>query len=254
MSALKLKIDAEAIAAQFGEVKQQVQAALEEGVKSLASMTHAKTLELAQQRLKSSRKQYTDNLTFEEVMPGVWVVSLGEPALWIEEGRKSGSMVQDLLRKNAKMAKDGTKYKAIPFDHGKAPTQMPAKAQEIVAQLKRELKKEGIPFKGIERDASGNPRLGVLHRLNLDSAKPTKKATTPALSGLTITQRMTSRGIIRRDIMTFRMVSEKHIQDGRWMHPGRQGDKLMDLALMWAEDVWEKDIMPSILDKYLDQS
>ena len=249
---LKLQIDAEGIAREFGEVKQAVKASLEEGVRALAAMTHAKTAELAAQRLRSTRKTYMDNLSFAEVVPGVWVVTLEEPALWIEEGRRSGSMIDDLLRKNYKIAKDGSRYRAIPFDHGKAPQSMPMKALEIVTQLKRELKARNIPFKGIERDTQGNPRLGVLHRLNLESEHPTPRARFPALHGLRISQNMNSQGKVSRSLMTFRIVSDKHKADGRWNHPGRTGDKLMDLAMTWAEDLWEREIMPSILDKYLD--
>lgn len=249
---IEIKIDTEGLASGFAnELKQEVQAALQEGVRSLAAMTHAKTAELAQQRLRSTRKKYVDELGFEEVAPGLWVVSLGEPALWIEEGRKAGSMLPDLLRRNYKIAKDGTKYRVIPFEHTAPPSSLGPKALEIVQQLKGELKSRGIPFKKVERGPDGKPIMGVVHRIDIPSKRPTRRASTEALAGVTVVQRMGRGGNVRRDILTFRVASEKHAADGRWVHPGSQGHNLMDLAAEWALDVWERDVMPEILERYL---
>lgn len=250
MSNLRFFVNAEAIAEVFGEIKAEVQEAVNQGVKQVASMTHAKTQELASAKLQSTRQTYLDNLKFEEVENGIWVVSLDKPALWIEEGRKAGDMTRDLLRNNAKTAKDGSKYKVIPFDHGKAPSQTPASALMFVNQVKAELESREIPYKKIEYNSDGSPRLGRLHTIkDINSVKPSKRASYGALDSLTIYQRKLPSGMVRRDIMTFRVVSSKH-RGSKWIHPGFEPKKFMDEALEWAEKIFNDEIMPSILEKY----
>jgi hypothetical protein len=249
MNNLKFTINAEEMAAAFGEMKQAVETALTKGVQSLASMTHQKTIELANAKLKSTRKIYTDNLSFEQVAPSIWVVSLSEPALWIEEGRKAGSMVDDLLRKGAKTSKDGNRYKAIPFEHSKPSSQQTSGQKDLVALIKSTLKTYGLGVKKIEYDQKGSPRVGRLHSFNINSPFPSPRASTPALFGLTVYQSKTPGGNVRRDVMTFRMVSDKH-KGNKWIHPGRDADKFMDAALAWAEKEWEQNVLPSILKEF----
>ncbi len=250
MSNLRFFVNAEAIAESFGELKQEVQEAITQGVKQLASMTHAKTQELASEKLQSTRQTYLDNLEFEEIQEGIWVVSLDQPALWIEEGRKSGDMTEDLLRKNAKTAKDGSKYKAIPFDQARSPSQTPMSALMFANQVKAELKSRKIPYKKIEYNQDGSPRLGRLHTIkDISSLRPSERASHGALDSLTIYQRKLPSGKIRRDIMTFRVVSSKH-KGSKWIHPGLEPKKFMDEALEWAEKIFNDEIMPSIMEKY----
>lgn len=229
--------------------KEEAQKAIEDAVKQLSAMTHAKVVELAQEKLKTTRKVYTDNLDYAEVAPGVWVVSLDQPALWIEEGRKSGSMVEDLLRNNAKTAKDGSRYKAIPFEHSKKPSEMDPFARNLVAKIRSELKKANIPFKKLELNPDGSPRIGKLHTMNISSPHPSSRASHEALAGLTIYQTKTSKGNVRRDIMTFRVVSSKH-EGKKWIHPGRDGEKFFEKALEWAEKEWESSILPQIMERF----
>lgn len=246
---LKFFINAEELAKSLNEFKEEAQKALEEGVRQLSVMTHAKVVELAQEKLKSTRKTYTDNLDYEEVSPGVWVVSLDKPALWIEEGRKSGDMTEDLLRKNAKVSKDGSRYKSIPFEHSKPPSQMDPFSRMLVDKVKFELKKANIPFKKLELDPKGSPRLGKLHTLNISSPFPSSRASHEALHGLTIYQTMGPKGKVRRDILTFRTVSDKH-KGKKWIHPGKEGEKFFEKALEWAEKEWETSILPEIMSRF----
>jgi hypothetical protein len=250
MPNLRFFVDAEAIAKEFGELKKEVEEALTQGVKQVASMTHAKTQELASEKLKSTRQLYLNNLEFKEIEMGIWVVSLDQPALFIEEGRKSGSMIPDLLRRNAKTAKDGSRYKAIPFQHNKPPSQTPRKSEEIVSLVKSELKARNIPYKKIEYNADGSPRLGRLHVIkDIQSPRPSARASHGVLDSLTIYQTKLPSGKIRRDIMTFRVASTKH-EGSKWIHPGMEGKKFMDEALEWAEKIFNDEILPSILEKY----
>lgn len=246
---LKFFVNAQQIADQMDNFKEEIKAAVEESVRQLSAMTHAKVVELAQSNLTSTRKIYTDNLDYKEVVPGLWVVSLDQPALWIEDGRKAGDMTADLLKKGAHVAKDGSRYKAIPFDYGKPSSQMDPSTRMLVSKIKSELKKAGIPFKKIEYNADGSPRIGKLHTLNISSPHPSPRASHPALAGLTIYQSKGANGKIRRDIMTFRTVSDHH-KGTKWIHPGRDAEHFFEQALQWAEEQWERDILPQVLDKY----
>lgn len=249
MGDLRFMIDAEALASEMKTLKAEVQAALEDSVKALSAMTHAKVVELAQQKLNSTRKIYTDNLEYREVTPGLWVISLDQPALWIEEGRKAGDMTQDLLKEGAHTAKDGSRYKAIPFDYGKPPSQMDPFTRNMVAKIKFELKKKDIPFKKLELGPNGSPRIGKLHTLNISSPHPSSRASHPTLHGLNIYQTQDQSGKVRRDILTFRMVSDKH-KGSKWIHPGREAEQFFEEALAWAQEEWERNIVPQIMAKF----
>lgn len=246
---LNFFIDAKALAAEMKNFQAEVERAIEDSVKSVAAMTHAKVVELATEKLNTRRRAYLDNLDFEEVVPGVWVISLDDQAMWIEEGRKSGDMTEDLLRKGAKTAKDGSRYKAIPFDQAKPPSQTSQFGKEMVRKLKSELKKYGVPYKKLEYNADGSPRIGKLHEFNIESPRPTSRASTPALYGVSIYQSMGKSGRVKRDIMTFRMVSSKH-KGTKWIHPGLDGEKFFEQAYEWATQTFEKEILPKIYEKF----
>lgn len=142
-----------------------------------------------------------------------------------------------------------SRYKVIPFDHGKSPSMNTPKAQEIVDQIKRELRAVNVPFKKIEYNADGSPRLGKLHTFNFPSERPSRAASHPALSGLSIYQRKLQSGKVKRDIMTFRVVSSKHA-GSKWMHPGLEAQNLMDEAFEWAMKTWDNEILPAIMEKF----
>jgi len=255
MSNLKFKVDSSGIAAVFGDMKEEVEKAVNVGVKALASMTHAKTMELAKAELGSTSKKYRQALSFQKVDTNVYVVSLDESMLWLEEGRKSGSMVDDLLREGAKYTKSGSRYKAIPFDYS-ASKPISDRAQfgrQITELLKAELKDRKIPYKGIEYDRNGKPKLGKLHTFDAAIHRnpiPSENANTPVLNGVNIYQRMRDDGKVERSITTFRIVTDKHAGSGKWVHPGIPPKKLMDVALGWAMNTWEMEILPNILSQF----
>ena len=243
---IKIKIDASAIAKEFKEFQKEVEADLKKGVASLASITHAKVAEMAQQELKSSRKQFMDSLHFEEVDDGIWVVSVDAKAFWIEEGISPNFDMKPGLLKNAQTNKKGGKYKVVPFEHSKAPSQLTPKARAIVNEIRTNLKKENVPFKGIERNADGSPRIGKLHSFDWTSDKP-GRGNTPVLHGVSIYQSIKG-GNVRRDILTFRTVTDK--QTDKWIHPGLKAKKFLDRAADWAVKEWEDKILPDILNKW----
>lgn len=229
------------------EVKQDI----EQGMQNLAAITYAKVAEMANSELHSTRKTFLESLSFAEITPGVWVVALDEKAFFIEEGLESNKdMKPDLLKNSTKVSKEGYRYRTIPFDYGKGPSQMTPYAQNLVNLIKYKLKKQGVPFKKIERDSNGNPRIGKLHTFNFGGGNPSSRASATALQGLSIYQSLTKSGSVRRDIMTMRTVSENPSSADKWIHPGIVAKKLLDKSLEWAEREWESTILPEILRKW----
>ena len=253
MNNLKFDIDVETLSKQMDGLKKDIQSDLTKGVENLANMTHARTLELATEELTSLAKLYKDNVEFSNPAPNFWVVTLKEPALWIEEGRKSGFMEELLNGKSARTGKNG-KYAVIPFQHNVNPTEQSPKAYDLAQEIKYELKKKGVSWKKIEYSADGSPRLGLLHRFDFETARPVDAQKTkhknPLTKGVAVYQRKDESGQVRKDVMTFRVITEKHKEEGLWNHPGRQGNKILDKAFEWAVGTWEKDILPAIFSKY----
>jgi hypothetical protein len=228
----------------------EVEQDLQKGVANLAAITHAKVAELASTELHSSRKTFMDSLGFEEVVPGVWVVSVDEKGLFVEEGIEANKdMKPDLLKGATKTSKEGYKYRSIHFDHGAPPSQLTGYAQGVVAKIRAKLKKEGVPFKKIEKNPNGSPRLGKLHTFDFGGEVP-GRGNTPIMKGINIYQSITKSGNVRRDILTFRTVSGGPKSADKWFHPGLQAKKFLDQAATWAEKEWEDKILPEILDKY----
>jgi len=250
---LKFKIDVDSLSKQLKEYAMEAAHDMRTGFANLAAVTHAHIVDMAQQELHSTRKQFLDNLTFEEIMPGVWVVSVLEEGLFIEEGIPPGTDMKTdkWLLKNAKMGKNG-KYKIIPFKWTEARGQMTDKTKEQVDELKKILKAQKVSFKKLERNAKGDPRLGVLHDFNFGGKKP-GKGNTPIFDRVQIRQiqiKNERTGLMKtkREITTFRTVSEN--QTGKWIHPGLKGKKYLDIAQEWAIRTWENEILPEILNKY----
>lgn len=248
MSKLRIEIDAEEIASQFGEIKEEVSQALTEAVRQASVMAYGIANELAADKLTSRLKPYQDALSYEEISPGLWSIALDESAFWIEEGLDPHNQRDTLLQKNYKIAKDGSRYKSIPFEHSKNPSQQTQKARQITQMVKKELKARDIPFKKIERDAAGSPRIGKIHSFSVkDSPKPSAKAKYGALMGVNIYQRMEGKKAVR-DIMTFRTISSK--QDDRWMHPGLKPEKILDLTFDKIQQIFDNEILPEVMRKY----
>lgn len=252
---LKFNIDAGKIAAQFKEFALEVEQDLNKAVANLAAITDAKVKEMANQELKSSRKPFMDSLGFEEVAPGIWVISVDERGLWVEEGIEANKdMKPGLLAEDFKTSKQGHRYKAIPFDYGKAPSQLTPSTQQLVSYLKQNLKKENVPFKKIERNADGSPKVGKLHEFDFGNPGGRMggpgKGNTPVFKNLSIYQSVTKTGNVRRDILTFRTVSSGPGSAGKWHHPGLEAKKFLDRALDWAMREWEEKILPEVMGKW----
>jgi len=255
----KITVDLGNVPDQVGDANELVTTKFRQAIQYLAAQTHARILENAQMKLRSTRKAYTQALRpLEQIDDNLWVVTLDGSARWIEDGKSAGSMVDDLLNHKsgspARRAKDGSLYRRIPFDQALPQTEVPIKrlalAEAVRAELKKYSKRVGrrVGLKKIETGPDGKPLLGMLH--SFDVASPAGRSGTPILAGVRIYQRMVKdrKGKMKaqRAVITLRTVSSKHKEQGRWMHPGLTGKKFFDEAYEWALKEWEHSIMPML--------
>jgi hypothetical protein len=260
---LKLSANADAIAAQFQEFAKEVEADINSAMRELATLTRAQIAMEAQRgddKLNSTQHIYMEALSdVDDSAPGLYVITLDEKAMWIEEGLTAHDMKPDLLQ--------GKTHRVIPFKYDTKPTQTQPSTMLLVDAIKRKLKSEKIPYKNIEYNQDGSPKLGKLHDLkwgvnlrdqrkdgtmggNIGMKIP-GKGNTPRLQGLSIYQQIDKNtGNVRRDILTFRTVSAGPASDGKWLHPGLKAKKYMDKAMEEAIRQWEEKILPGIVDKW----
>ena len=201
----------------------------------------------------------------EQLDEYLWVITLNEKAEWIEEGRPEPYDMKPGLLKDGKTTKDGkNKYRVVPMNQGKTPSQMSPNTagyeQNMVNKVKSELKARGIPYKKLEMESAvgrktGNiidkPKIGRLHRFDIDSYTP-GKGNTPQLHGLHVHQTASPKvgGGTIRTMTTFRTVTDKDNQKDKWIHPSVEGKKFFEEAQKWAQQEWESKWLPQILEKY----
>jgi hypothetical protein len=275
----------------FGfQLSNTIRIAMDEAARHLTTATHRHIVEKANAELRSSRQKFLDCLHIVEEGNDTWLIVVDQEAMWIEEGIEPGwEMIDDLLnakpgKKPAKTARDGSRYRTIPFDHSKGPATNTPYQQELQNAIRGELQRAhnvltgraGIPYKKIETGAGGAPLLGKLHSLDIKTplktghgpgqgwgriGQPRVGATgIPFLKGLSVYQREMKdkdgntlkdrhgKTRIARAFMTFRIVSTKHKGTGRWTHPGVRPHKFLDEAAIWAMQKWETEIAPKVID------
>jgi hypothetical protein len=234
---------------------------------NLALLTQAKVQELAGEKLHSRLEMFRKGLSMKQEDSGVWIIHLEESEAWINDGYPAHSLIPDLLNSpKAKMASDGSKYLVVPFQMtaGKVgATQTTSAQQDLVQAVKQQLKQSKIPFAKIEKDQSGMPLLGRVHKLNLQTPAKTKEGPgqgwgqignarvgatgIPFLQGAGVYQSVNSKGKVERSVMTFRVASSKHEAQGRWQHPGLEPTHIFEDAYEFALRELETNVMPSIM-------
>lgn len=267
---IKLNLDIAPLMNVGLKLDQATKQALKEAGRRLTNMTRAHIVEEANKKLHTRRQMFLDGLTTFQMADDVFVVNLDAKVRWIDDGMQPHNMIDDLLKsKKAKTAKDGSKYAVIPFSHKKGPTQQTPAQKTLLDTIKRELKQRKIDYGKTEKDEHGSPKLGLLHSFSVTSG-PIKTANAPGqgkgpigsvmqgptgiplLKGIRIYQRevkdpKSGKTSIRKDIMTFRVVSSKHKGQGRWDHPGTEAVRLMDEAYDWAKRTWEREVVPQMM-------
>jgi len=255
MSDLKITVNVEELASQLNQKKEDIISQTRKAVQGLAAAAHAHVLELAGDKLKSLQNKYKDAVDFEQVDDNLWVVTLDKSAMWIEKGHDAWSMYDKIAKSpKAKTSKEGHKYLTIPFEHSKRPSEQTPKAKQLTDEIRSFLKKEKVSYKKIEYNPDGSPKLGLLHKFdpsthpNLPSHMPSDKAKHPTLQGMAIYQRKKENGSIQRDVMTFRIISEKSKGDGRWEYQSREGVDIFKETYEWAVKTWDQEILPALVE------
>lgn len=257
---------------------------LQQAAAGLAGQAHAHIVEEVQQRLRSRRQMYLDALTKpEQIGPNVWMITLDPSANWIEDGMKPHWMGDHLLKgPGVKTAKDGSKYRVIPFGHsGGQSSKTPAQAT-LQDTLREEFKKRGISWTKLDRNEDGSVKTGLTHKFNIDDKpiRPPSSAGKPGwgkgdpgevmrgpaatgaralLQGVRVYQRQlftpggqparNNKGEMKfsKQVMTFRVISDKH-RGKAWEHPGLEGMRFFEEAAKWADAEWSRKMLPQIIE------
>lgn len=255
MSDFKVTVDVSPLSDFLDHLVKNIEKDFNKSLGALAQGAYGHIKEKAQEGLHSFRKQYLESLSPPELVDGhIWVITLDDKAEWLEAGRTEPYDMKPGLLKNGKVSKDGTRYRIVPMNQAKAPTEMSPNTagyeQNMVNRVKAELKKQGIPYKKLEIDPhTGSPRLGKLHELDINSSVP-GKGNTPQLHGLNIYQTKQKDGSVKRTLTTFRTVTDKESQKDKWIHPAVTAKDLFGEARKWAEQEFESKILPELMEKY----
>ena len=251
-------------------IKDNIDKATKDALRDLTHQTYGHIVEEVNAKLHSTRNKYLAELKPpEEVSQDVWLINLGEKAMWIEEGiEPNKEMIDDMLKsQKAKTAKDGSKYMVIPFKHNEKPQNMTPAQKSLQDTIKSEFKNRNIPYGNIEKDSAGQPKKGLLHSFDIKNA-PIKTSNLPGqgkgpvgkvmqgptgipfLQGIRVYQKDVKmpdgKMKVQKAIMTFRVVSSKHKGTGRWVHPGLQPKNFLDEAVTWALKQWEEKIQQKL--------
>jgi len=261
----------------IADIQDGIQKEANRAAEELAAMTKHHIEELAAEKLHSRRETYVENLSLSEE-DGVHMVVLDASARWIEDGQPAWDMLPALLAgKNARPSKDGGQYVVVPFRHGGPnrggtgklgpATSSPAQ-QELVKTIQSTMRDKKIPWAKIEKDQNGEARLGRLHNFSI-MTKPLKtkegpemgrgpagkvrqgNTEIPFLQDVNVHQFKDKNGKVQRSISTFRIASSKQKGMGKWLHPGNKPMYLFEEAAQWAQEMWDREIGPKLMEKIL---
>jgi hypothetical protein len=226
----------------------EIEQDMNKGLENLAQASLAHMKELANQELKSTKKQFMDNVECSKIAEGVYAVTIKAPAVWIDDGLpKDFDMKPGLLAKPDGINKKGLRYRVIPMDQAKAPSMLTPPAKGDLEELKTFLKEKKVPLRKIEMNADGvTARLGKIHSFDLGGRVP-GKGNTPMFNGVNIYQHADSKGKVTRQVTTFRTVIEG---SDKWIHPGMAPHNFLERTAQFAETVFETQILPEIMRKW----
>lgn len=265
---LNVNVDATCLD-QFKNLEKVIQAELQSAAQVLTAMVYSKVIDYAGQRLHSRHQMYLEGLKPPVLVDGVWVVELDAKLMWIEDGMEPYDMLDGLLASpKAKTDKQGNRYVVVPFKHGpgKGPAQSTPAQMDLISTIKKEMEKRKIPWSKIENKEDGTPKLGRIHTFNIMD-KPLKSHEGPGqghgpvgavrqgntgipfLQGVNVYQKE-KEGKIKKDIVTFRIASERH-RGQKWMHPGLDAVHILSDVYQWAEHEMRDKIAPQISERII---
>jgi hypothetical protein len=238
---MKFKIDI----VESGDISEEARGIIENirgdlnlAVKALGRGAEAQARLLADQNMSSSLSDiYKKNLYIEEIADNIVEVGIKEGAFWIEHGKKGGFMEELLNHKSGKppkVSKEGHKYRVIPMSHSTSSKGASSGSGDaMVNELKTFMKKQGV-------------------RYSKNRALATDSILSRNLQGLSVFQNVNPKsGKVERSIMTFRVISEKHRNSGKWQYPaGKPKKEILKDVYRWIEHTWQSQIFPELKNKY----
>jgi hypothetical protein len=281
-----IHVDITEAAAKLNQTNEFIATQMQTAVGTIAAATHAFILQTVNAELTGYKREAylgkeNKNVRWIDLGNSMWVVEVDETARWLEEGRAE-PMFMEWLLKNAKTARDGSKYKIIPFKQdqgaGKTPGFHPNKPA-LAAVTKRMLDAQNIDLNKIERDVGGKPKVGILHKIPMgreeimaemqpkrrDYFSMPRSADIAGkiglkphdgifmLKGLMVVQRpnASAKHGVTREAITYRVISSKHKAEGRWFYPKVEALNAVPRAAEWAQqqlDSWMKEFEKGFID------
>lgn len=275
---MQFKIDAniDKIAAQLGATRDLVKTQVRSAMERLSISTHAFVVSHAQENLKGWTRDHFfgengANVRWTEIADGFWVVEIDPSVAWIEEGRDPTFMGEWLLKESfnnggkVHRAKDGSKYRVIPFTHSRGNKVF---NDNFVSDVKQAAKASGFKLNTIDRDQEGNAKIGILGKLQFGPSVTQKtdansqffsKERSPSvaaelglqpykgkhyLADAVVTQRKVGKSV-KKEVVTFRVISSKHEAENRWFYPQVPALNSIPAAYEYANKEWDK-IMRSL--------
>lgn len=218
--------------------------AVDKAERDLAAMTYAHLVEEARHKLHSTYSFFVEHLTYEQNEEGGWVVKLDGQAAWLDVGAPARDMLNDILK--------GRNAVVVPFLHNKRPQDQTPAQQNLTDTIRRELKKFNVPYKDLETDKNGQPKTGLLHKFDISKGPKSPHTGKHFLEGINIYQnkvhnKKTDKLEMHRSIFTFRTASKSQEGKGMWHHPGFPATNLFAEAERWAQDRFDKIVLPQIM-------
>lgn len=226
--------------------------------RELANSTYEYIKRMAFKELKYTRDLYLKNLNIpQQISKGLYVITLNEKANFIENGE--GFDMKPGLLKNAKhSSKTGYDYKIIPFKHNRNSPSASDRAREISRKIRNEMKKKKILIEKLEMQRSSErnkkiPKLGKVARLDFIEKETKRNAKT--LHKINVYQNLINKSKnlsirnVKRDIFTFRTVTNSPDQKNKWLYPNKEGRNFFEKAEKFVIKEWENKILPRLLKK-----
>ena len=247
---ISFKAKGEELGIVFGELAEEVIAEMQLAVAQAARLTYNRAIELAGQRLHSTRQEYISHLHLEEEGDGVYVVYLDEEADYLEEGQPPHAQLPRLAQgPKSKQTKDGThRYTIIPLRQTTAPVNPTSPVQTEMSANLRQAIRSG-QFKTIRQGRGASGKFTTVERIAKDAAVH------PYIKGLVrvreyggVTQEALTGGgtkgmpLLSSSYFTFRIASENQDPIENWFHPGSAGAHIWDDLEQWADQQVEQII------------
>jgi|GEM_PF-4012310 len=258
------------MAAAAGAITTAHMLAAKKAMRDLTIAAHEKAIEMAGQRLNTTKQKYMDNLDYDVSGDNSWTVTLHGDAAYLEEGYGSYDMIKAGLARGpkSKVSKAGYRYVVIPMDHSEKyasprnprhldPVQIGQAGESTKGTLAADLRRlkqvfghrddsgKNVPL----TNSSGDPVMGKAYTIKqtpfgpweYTNANGIKKIEAIGgapinknLSGLTAIQWKDKANRTQTAYLTWRVASENPASQGKWQHPGFDGARIFPDLEQWA--------------------